>query len=55
MIRVMHDEPAFADLFLKFLLITACNQTDLVDQLFNSSEKAAGAHSSINDGIRQAR
>ena len=40
MIRVMHDEPAFADIFLKFLLIRSMRiQADLVDQLFNSSEK----------------
>ena len=40
MIRVMHDEPAFADLFLKFLLDRSMRtQADLVDQLFNSSEK----------------
>jgi CRP/FNR family transcriptional regulator, cyclic AMP receptor protein len=40
MIRVMHDEPAFADLFLKFLLTRSMRtQADLVDQLFNSSEK----------------
>ncbi len=40
MIRVMHDEPAFADLFLKFLLARSMRtQADLVDQLFNSSEK----------------
>jgi CRP-like cAMP-binding protein len=40
MIRVMHDEPAFADLFLKFLLARSIRtQADLVDQLFNSSEK----------------
>jgi CRP/FNR family transcriptional regulator, cyclic AMP receptor protein len=40
MIRVMHDEPAFADVFLKFLLIRSMRtQADLVDQLFNSSEK----------------
>ncbi len=40
MIRVMHDEPAFADLFLKFLLVRSMRiQADLVDQLFNSSEK----------------
>ena len=39
MIRVMHDEPAFADLFLKFLLTRSMRtQADLVDQLFNSSE-----------------
>src|SRR5208282_776839 len=40
MIRVMHDEPAFADLFLKFLLARSMRtQADLVDQLFDSSEK----------------
>jgi hypothetical protein len=36
MIGVMHDEPTFADIFLKFL--SACSmqtQADLVDQLFN--------------------
>ena len=40
MIRVMHDEHGFSDLFLKFLLDRAMRiQADLVDQLFNSSEK----------------
>ena len=40
MIRVMHDEPAFADIFFKFLLARSMRtQADLVDQLFNSSEK----------------
>jgi CRP/FNR family cyclic AMP-dependent transcriptional regulator len=40
MIRVMHEESAFADLFLKFLLARSMRtQADLVDQLFNSSEK----------------
>jgi CRP-like cAMP-binding protein len=40
MIRVMHDEPAFAEIFLKFLLARSMRtQADLVDQLFNSSEK----------------
>ena len=40
MIRVMHCEPAFADIFLKFLLARSMRtQADLVDQLFNSSEK----------------
>ena len=40
MIRVMHDESAFADIFLKFLLTRSMRtQADLVDQLFNSSEK----------------
>jgi CRP-like cAMP-binding protein len=40
MIREMHDKPAFADIFLKFLLARSMRtQADLVDQLFNSSEK----------------
>jgi CRP-like cAMP-binding protein len=40
MIREMHDVPAFADIFLKFLLARSMRtQADLVDQLFNSSEK----------------
>jgi CRP/FNR family transcriptional regulator, cyclic AMP receptor protein len=40
MIRVMHHEPSFADLFLKFLLARSMRiQADLVDQIFNSSEK----------------
>jgi CRP-like cAMP-binding protein len=40
MIRAMHDEHTFSDLFLKFLLERSMRtQADLVDQLFNSSEK----------------
>ena len=40
MTRVMHDEPSFADFFLKFMLTRSMRtQADLVDQLFNSSEK----------------
>ena len=40
MLRVLHDEHAFSDLFLKFLLARSMRiQADLVDQLFNSSEK----------------
>jgi CRP/FNR family transcriptional regulator, cyclic AMP receptor protein len=40
MIRVIHDENAFSDLFVKFLLVRSMRtQADLVDQLFNSSEK----------------
>jgi CRP/FNR family cyclic AMP-dependent transcriptional regulator len=40
MIRVMHEEHALSDLFLKFLLDRSMRiQADLVDQLFNSSEK----------------
>jgi CRP/FNR family cyclic AMP-dependent transcriptional regulator len=40
MIRVMHEEHSFSDLFLKFMLERSMRiQADLVDQLFNSSEK----------------
>src|SRR5579872_118981 len=40
MIRVMHEEHDFSDLFLAFLLDRSMRiQADLVDQLFNSSEK----------------
>jgi CRP-like cAMP-binding protein len=40
MIHVMHEEHSFSDLFLKFLVERSMRvQADLVDQLFNSSEK----------------
>ena len=36
----MHTEPEFSDLFFKYLLARSMRiQADLVDQLFNSSEK----------------
>ena len=39
-IRVMHQELAFSEMYLKFLLARSMRtQADLVDQLFNSSEK----------------
>jgi CRP-like cAMP-binding protein len=40
MVRVLHEEPAFADFFLKFMLDKGMRtQADLIDQLFNSSER----------------
>ena len=37
---MMHEEHDFSDLFMKFLLARSMRiQADLVDQLFNSSEK----------------
>jgi CRP-like cAMP-binding protein len=40
MVRVVHEEHSFSDLFVKFLLARSMRtQADLVDQLFNSSEK----------------
>ncbi len=39
-VRVLHEEHAFSDVFVSFLLArNARIQADLVDQLFNSSEK----------------
>jgi len=40
MIQCMLDSPAFANFFMRFLLLRSMKtQADLVDQLFNSSEK----------------
>jgi CRP-like cAMP-binding protein len=40
MVRVMHEEHEFSDVFLKFILARSMRiQADLVDQLFNSCEK----------------
>ena len=40
MIRVLHEEPAFSEMFVSHLLARSIRvEEDLVDQLFNSSEK----------------
>jgi CRP/FNR family cyclic AMP-dependent transcriptional regulator len=40
MVRLMHDERGFSELFMKYLIESSMRvQADLVDQLFNSSEK----------------
>jgi CRP/FNR family transcriptional regulator, cyclic AMP receptor protein len=40
MIRVLHEEPAFSEMFVAHLLLRTIRiEEDLVDQLFNSSEK----------------
>ena len=40
MVRVLHEEPAFSEMFVSHLLArTSRVEADLVDQLFNSSEK----------------
>jgi hypothetical protein len=39
-VRVLHDEPKFSEMFLSFILArNARVEEDLVDHLFNSSEK----------------
>ena len=38
--RVLHEEPAFSEMFIAHLLVRTIRvEEDLVDQLFNSSEK----------------
>ena len=40
MVRALHDEPKFSELFMSHLLARNVRvEADLVDQLFNSSEK----------------
>jgi CRP-like cAMP-binding protein len=40
MLRILHEEPSFAELFMTYLLTRNSRvEEDLVDQLFNSSEK----------------
>ena len=39
-VRVIHDEPAFSEMFIAHLLARIIRiEEDLIDQLFNSSEK----------------
>jgi CRP/FNR family transcriptional regulator, cyclic AMP receptor protein len=43
MVRALHDEPKFSELFMSHLLARNVRvEADLVDQLFNSSEKRLG-------------
>jgi CRP/FNR family transcriptional regulator, cyclic AMP receptor protein len=40
MVRVLHEEPTFSEMFISHLLARTIRvEADLVDQLFNSSEK----------------
>jgi CRP/FNR family transcriptional regulator, cyclic AMP receptor protein len=40
MVRLLHEEPAFSDRFISYMLTRNMRiEADLVDQLFNSSEK----------------
>ena len=55
MIRVMQEEHVFSDLFLALLLGRSMRiQADLVDQLFNSSEKRLARILFIAGGVWQA-
>ena len=47
MIRVLHAEHEFSDRFISYMLTRNIRiEADLVDQLFNSTEKAAGSRAS---------
>jgi CRP/FNR family cyclic AMP-dependent transcriptional regulator len=55
MIRLLHDEPALAGFFWRFLLERGMKtQADLVDQLFNSSEKRLARVLLLMSGIGRA-
>ena len=46
-VRVLHDEPKFSEMFMAYLLSRNSRvEEDLVDQLFNSSEKRPQEYSS---------
>ena len=54
--RVIHEEPAFAELFISHLLARNSRvEEDLVDQLFNSSEKRLARISSASGEFWQGR
>jgi CRP/FNR family transcriptional regulator, cyclic AMP receptor protein len=52
-IRVLHEEPAFFEMFVSHLLARTIRvEADLVDQLFNSSEKRLARAPSFTDQFR---
>ena len=53
-VRVLHDEPKFSEVFMSYLLArNARVEEDLVDQLFNSSEKRLARAASPDGKFRQ--
>ena len=56
MMEVLHREHAFSDMFVAYLLTRNIRyEEDLVDQLFNSSEKRLARISAIAGSFRQGR
>jgi hypothetical protein len=56
MIAVLHDEPRFSELFVAYLLTRNSRvEEDLIDQLFNSSEKTSRPASTFVGKLRQGR
>ena len=55
MARVMHEQPEFSDLFMKFLLTHSMRiQSDLVDQTLQLQRKAAGENPALDGGVWRA-
>ena len=56
MILALHREHTFSDLFVAYLLARNIRyEEDLVDQLFNSSEKETSSDSALACSFRQGR
>ena len=56
MVRVLHAEPTFGEMFTAYLLTRNSRiEGDLVDQLFNSSEKRLARTLSAPREFRQGR
>ena len=56
MLRVLHAEPRFSEMFVSYLLTRTIKvEEDLVDQLFNSSEKRLARAASAAGEFRQGR
>jgi CRP/FNR family transcriptional regulator, cyclic AMP receptor protein len=54
-IRVLHDEPGFSEIFISHLLVRTLRvEEDLVDQLFNSSEKRKNVRASLRRARRES-
>ena len=56
MMKALHREHGFSDMFVAYLLTRNIRyEEDLVDQLFNSSEKRLARHSPAACALRQRR
>jgi CRP-like cAMP-binding protein len=56
MVRMLHNEPALSELFMAYLLSRNVRiEEDLVDQLFNSSEKRLARILLLLTPLRQRR
>ena len=55
MVALLHQQHAMSDRFISHMLTRNIRiEEDLIDQLFNSSREAAGAHAAAAGALRQA-